>query len=549
MRYCLSLTVGVLLLGLAWAPGVVAAPEEGLHPTDGAADSLPAKKDEAGAIPPMVWGEAGLRECMIETGDRWPHYKPGLERPSPHPDYATHGPRVPAFPGAEGFGAYAFGGRGGKVLRVTHLGDAGPGSFRAAVEAEGPRTVIFDVSGTIMLETPIHVAHPYLTIAGQTAPGEGITVAGRMFHVYTFDVIIRHIRFRLGDYRGEVADPHWHDWTFFLNSSNHVILDHITLSWGVSGNLVVQRNDHITVQNCLLAKPLTNSYHRKERRGYGALVRGRHGARYSFVRNLWANHRERVPRPGNYLSHGEDPDGLFMDFRNNVIYEGVGANYDEDAVTRYNGVNNYMLTPWRLIERSPVTQGHFSGNIEAGVARTDQWDLLLPGRAVRREYHEQTRPFDAGKVTTLTAARAYEQVVAQAGAWRRDAHDVNVVNELRNYHARAIEGNPETPHALPDGWPTGSIDSREQVGGLPEIVSIIVPEAIDANRNGLPDWWEAANGLNTSDPDIAARDSNGNGYTNIEDYINDLDAVRTTHALIQEISGSHPRERRGSVDK
>ena len=518
----LTMVVGALIVSIA--------------PMGAFADNVPkgASIDDVGAeIPPTQWGEVGRRACMLETEARWPHYKPGLERPAPVAAYSTHGPLVPAFPGAEGFGAYAFGGRGGKVLRVTNLKDKGPGSFRAAVESEGPRIVIFDVSGIIRLETPIHVANPYLTIAGQTAPGDGVTVAGQMFHVYTFDVIIRHIRFRLGNYRGEVAEPHWHDWAFFLNSANHVILDHVAISWGVSGNLVVQRNDNVTIQNCILAKPLTNSYHAKGTRGYGALVRGRHGARYSFLRNLWANHRARVPRPGNYLSHQDDPDGLLMDFRNNVIYQGIGANYDTDSITRYNFVNNYCLTPWRLIERSPFTRGYLAGNVEAGRETADQWKLLLPGNDVRREYHEQDSPFESGDVTTVTAEAAWEQVMATAGPWLRDAHDANVVREARNYHAVTVQGATEAPYPLPDWWTEGGIDCQEEVGGLPECVSVMMPEAIDANRSGIPDWWEAANGLDSKDSDIANKDSNGNGYTNIEDYINDLEAIRITHDLIQ----------------
>lgn len=491
-------------------------------------------------IPPVNWGRPGARTCMLETGDRWPHYKPGLERPSPDPEYSTHGPGVPAFPGAEGFGAYSFGGRGGEVLRVTNLNDSGPGSLREAVEATGPRIVIFDVAGTITLESPIHVGNPYLTIAGQTAPGEGITVAGRLFHVYTFDVIIRHMRFRLGDYRGEVAEQHWHDWAFFLNSANHVILDHLTITWGVSGNLVVQRNDNVTVQNCMLAKPLTQSYHEKGRRGYGALVRGRHGARYSFLRNLWANHRERLPRPGNYLSHEEDADGLLMDFRNNVVYQGVGANRDTDSVTHYNFVNNYYLTRWRFFEHSPFTQAYFAGNMEAGTEIADQWQLVRLSAAVRRERYEQDSPFEAGDVTTLSAAEAWERVITGAGAWRRDAHDANVVKEVRNHHARDIEGKQETPFPLPDWWKTDSIDSQAEVGGLPELVVVKTPEWIDSNRNGLPDWWEAAQGLDSDDPEIARTDSNGNGYTNIEDYINDMDAIRVTRELIQKEAATVP---------
>ncbi len=475
-----------------------------------------------GDIPPVLWGDPGTRECMLETRVRW---HSDSNAPLPSENYSTHGPRVPAFPGAEGFGAFSFGGRGGALHRVTNLNDSGPGSLREAAEAEGPRIVIFDVSGTIELDSRIIVNHPYLTIAGQTAPGDGITVSGRKFDVRTYDVIIRHMRFRRGVYEDDVDE-----WTFRIRSGTHVIVDHVTISWGCDGNLGVTRMDYATVQNSMLQKPLWDSIHPKGVRGYGALVRGRHGAKYSFLRNLWANNRARVPRPGNYVSHEQDPHGLLMDFRNNVIYQGIGANYDQDTITRYNIVNNYCLTNWRLIEHSPYAQGYFAGNYKYGEKVEDQWSLLRPGDEVVREKHEQSEPFETGEVTTLSAPEAWEEVIANAGAWLRDAHDCNVIKEVLNYHRVEIEGK-EPEYELPDWWTVGAIDSQEQVGGLPELKSVTMPAWIDTNRNGIPDWWEAAQGLDSDDPNLANLDSNGNGYTNIEDYVNDLDAIRITHQM------------------
>ncbi len=388
----------------------------------------------ASDIPPLQWGEPGVREFMLESANRWHR---GDNTPLPEKSISTHGPRVPAFPGAEGFGAYAFGGRGGKLYRVTNLNDSGPGSLREAVQAEGPRIVIFDISGTIHLESRITIYHPYLTLAGQTAPGDGITVSGYKFDVQTYDVIIRHIRFR----RGDTNRPD--EWTFRIRGGNHVIVDHVTVSWGIDGNMGVTYMDNTTVQNSLLAKPLWDSFHPKGVRGYGALVRGRHGARYSFLCNIWANNRARVPRPGNYVSHEEDPVGLLIDFRNNVIFQGIGANYDSNTITKYNFVNNYILTDWRLIERSPYTQGHFSENYKKGLLVDDQWSLLDPGEEVDRKYHEQSVAFDPGEVTTLSAQEAFEKVMEKAGALYRDKHDENVFREIHNYHLCEIEGKDE----------------------------------------------------------------------------------------------------------
>ncbi len=474
-------------------------------------------------LPPYLWGEPDQREDMRATASRWHDYE---QTPLPPQDIATHGPAVPAFPGAEGFGAYSFGGRGGKLYRVTNLNDSGPGSFRAAVEAEGPRTVIFDVSGTIHLKSGIQIYNPYLTIAGQTAPGEGITITGYKVQVRTYDVIVRHMRFR----RSDVNLPD--EWTFRVMGGNHVIVDHVTVSWGIDGNLGVTQMDNVTIQNSVLSKPLWGSFHPKGIRGYGALVRGQNGGKYSFIRNLWANHRARVPRPGNYLSHTADPNGLLMDFRNNVIFMGVGANYDEDSVTKYNYVNNYILTDWRMIEESSHSQGYFSGNYRGGSLVQDHWGTLLhAGGRVNRSYHDQSEPFETADVTTLTAPEAWETVMANAGNWKRDIHDELVIQEVINYHRTNIEGGTEE-YELPEWWKTGSIDSQTEVGGLPDLPQVVVPLWIDTNRNGIPDWWEQEKGLDTSDPDIANKDSNGNGYTNLEDYLNDLDAIRKTHDMI-----------------
>lgn len=480
-------------------------------------------------IPPANWGEPGLRECMLETRNRW-HSR--QETPLPPESFSTHGPRVPAFPGAEGFGAYSFGGRGGQLIRVTNLNDSGPGSLREAAEADGPRIIIFDVSGTIQLASPVIVNNPYVTFAGQTAPGDGITVAGQLFFISTYDVILRHMRFRHGADRQQERNPqNVNEWTLRAGGGNHVILDHVTVSWGMDGNLGVTRMDNVTVQNSILAKPLWDSVHFKGVRGYGALVRGRHGARYSFLRNVWANHRARVPRPGNYLGHDVDPDGLLVDFRNNVVYMGIGTNYDDDTITRYNFVNNYYLTDWRLIDRSSHTQAFLDGNFHVEPSRfEDQWLMIDAGDNVRREYHEQSAPFKSGPVTTLSADETWDRVTKTAGSWIRDDHDVYVIQEMINYHLREIDGQQEA-YTLPDWWKTGRIDFQDEVGGLPELRSVTMPEWIDSNRNGLPDWWELEQGLDASNPDIANIDSNGNGYTNIEDYVNDMEAVAVTRSL------------------
>ena len=201
---------------------------------------------------------------------------------------------IVAFPGAEGAGRFALGGRGGRVLRVTHLGDAGPGSLRAAVEADGPRTVVFDIGGVIRLASPLTVRRGRITIAGQTAPGGGITLRDHPLVVSADDVVIRHIRSRLGDESGVEADA------VSVERGRRIILDHISASWSVDETLSVgsrysppERGIYdVTVQWSLIAESLNASGHAKGDHGYGTLVRGGHGARMTFHHNLWAAPRQ-----------------------------------------------------------------------------------------------------------------------------------------------------------------------------------------------------------------------------------------------------------------
>mgnify|MGYP001582158194 CR=1 FL=1 len=207
-----------------------------------------------------------------------------------------------AFPGAEGAGQYAKGGRGGAVIKVTSLADAGPGTLRAAVEAKGARTVVFDVSGTIALKSALKIENPQITIAGQTAPGGGITLRDQSLIVAADEVIVRYIRSRLGDVSGVQGDA------ITVLKGRNIILDHVSASWSTDETLSLSsRFDppengfyDVTVQWSIIAESLDRSTHEKGRHGYGTLIRASNGARISFHHNLWAHHQARMPRPGNY---------------------------------------------------------------------------------------------------------------------------------------------------------------------------------------------------------------------------------------------------------
>jgi hypothetical protein len=251
--------------------------------------------------------------------------------PAPPPssvDASARPAAIPAFPGAEGAGRFALGGRGGAVFHVTHLGDSGPGSLRAAVEAAGPRTVVFEVSGTIALKSPLRVTNGRLTIAGQTAPGDGITLRDQPVEIAADDVVVRFIRSRLGDESGVDGDA------IGVVAGHRIVLDHVSASWSTDEALSLSarfdrpetRFGDVTVQWSFITESLNlNRAKKGEAHGFGTLLRASRGARISFHHNLWALHLDRMPRPGNWHKPDVDPVGAFFDFRANVFYGAATA--------------------------------------------------------------------------------------------------------------------------------------------------------------------------------------------------------------------------------
>jgi pectate lyase len=419
-----------------------------------------------------------------------------------------------AFPGAEGFGAYSKGGRGGKVYFVTNLEDRGPGSLRWAVEQEGPRTILFLVSGTIELNERLNIEHPYITIAGQTAPGEGICLKGETLRIATHDVIIRYIRVRLGDRMHGKGSLQGKD-AISISEGRDIILDHCSSSWSLDEVLSASTRDPslsgVTVQWCFITEGLNPDGH-----GFGSLIRGTGGATYSFLHNLYAHNRGRNPRPGNYDSnpHDKDPEGLLLDFRNNVIYnwggDYAGYNNDAESVTRLNYVGNYLIpgfnsesTGIAYSTGSPYNRAYFSGNYYNEILPEDPWELV----SYRESWTDQdiqnykhTEPFETGPVKTEDAHTAYQRVLETGGAIlpKRDPVDLRIVNDVINRTGRIIE-------------------SQEDVGGWPELKSAPAPK--DSDRDGMPDEWEQKNGLDPDNPDDRNRIAN-DGYTMLEKYLN-----------------------------
>ncbi|ATC26038.1 pectate lyase [Caulobacter vibrioides] len=424
---------------------------------------------------------------------------------------------VTAFPGAEGAGRLSLGGRSGAVLRVTNLNDSGPGSLRAAVEAKGPRTVVFDVAGTIPLKSPLKISNPRITIAGQTAPGGGITLRDQTLVIGADDVVIRFIRSRLGAESKVEGDAIW------ISGGRRIILDHVSASWSVDETLSAsaryteagQGFHDLTVQWSIIAESLARSIHVKGDHGYGSLIRGGQGSKISFHHNLWANHIARMPRPGNYDGPDKDPIGPLFDFRSNVFYNwGKGyAGYNADKATRatYNFVDNAYVpgpdTGKRVIfqESNLEAKGYFAGNSMDGVVPADPWSLVTFTITEPAGYR-LAAPLDVAPVTPESADKAYERVLADAGAsvWR-DPVDRRIVEGVRSRQGKVI-------------------NTQADVGGWPELpVGKALP---DTDGDGMPDAWEKTRGLNPKSPDGAILAKDGSGWTNLELYLADAAKVR-----------------------
>ena len=477
-------------------------------------------------------------------------YLPGAGLPGDLPQA-----KIPAFPGAEGGGMYSFGGRGGRVIVVTNLNDDGPGSFRAACEAAGPRIVIFNVAGIIRLTDRIRVRAPYITIAGNTAPGDGVCIAGNTVELETHDIVIRHMRFR----RGAMDAADRND-AFGGNPVGNLMIDHVSASWGLDENMSMYRHMYrppgggpelklptvnVTIQHSIFSEAL-NTYHH----AFGSTIGGLNS---TFHRNLWANNTGRNPSVGMY--------GDFT-FVNNVLFNYRHRTIDGgDQRSFFNIINNYLKpgpgTPdspvrFRLLkpesERSKTVvdnfgRAHVSGNVVEGnpsVSR-DNWDggvqpeVRTLNRADVLAKIKAETPFAHAPLTITTAEAAFSYVLAHAGATLpvRDAVDQRVTAMVRDGKVGKAEATPEDSarasaagyaekwvKELEVGVRVGFITNPAQVGGYPNYTG--KPYA-DTDGDGLPDSWETAHGLNPNDASDAVGDLNGDGYTNIEDFINGLD--------------------------
>ncbi len=412
-----------------------------------------------------------------------------------------------AFPTAEGSGRFATGGRGGIVYEVTNLNASGPGSIVDAVSA-GNRTIVFRVSGTIALGATILTPKANTTIAGQTAPGDGICLKGRL-KISASNIIVRYIRVRVdaGDANaaGDAVD---------ISGGSDIMVDHVTASYSRDeGISCTEVPTNVTVQWCMITEALTFEAH-----GYGSLIRGDYGDRKTYHHNLYAHNNARNPRPGNYTVNTTDSVGLLFDFRNNVVYNWANsyAGYNDDSTQRssYNIVGNAYISGSEsgglsaFREGCRVCTGYFADNTMNGVLPADPWSLVQFRTVLTApqiaDYKARSAPISMPPVITTSAAQAYIDVLARAGACipKRDTIDRRIVNDVINRTGHSIDSTVHQPE-----------------GAWPNLASTPAPD--DGDHDGMPDAWENAHGLNASDP--ADRNAIGaGGYTQLEIYLNTL---------------------------
>ncbi len=413
--------------------------------------------------------------------------------------------QVPAFPGAEGFGALAVGGRGGAVVEVANLNDSGPGSFRAALEvATGPRTIVFRTGGLIELKKPLALKRQSnVTIAGQTAPGDGICLKN---YPITFsdcnNIIVRYIRSRPGDTGTGEYDA------MSVTACSDIIIDHCSMSWSIDSlQDLTKGTGRATVQWCILSEALAASHHSKGSHSYATGWDGKGAGGASYHHNLLASCHSRIPRIDKF---GNPENGPLVDVRNNVIYNwGDGGAYGGENA-RMNWVANYYRPGPASRKKNlffamsgPAGRMYIEGNFMDGdpnITRDNRKGVTAP-RSTDIGKLLVDKPFAAATVATQTAVDAAALVTAGAGATlpARDAVDRRIINDFRSRTGRII-------------------NSQDQVGGWPVYASGEAPA--DSDRDGMPDEWELKHKLDPNDPADGPRDSDADGYTNLEEYLN-----------------------------
>ena len=420
---------------------------------------------------------------------------------------------LPVFPGAEGFGTRTIAGRGGKIIEVTSLADGGPGTLRAALNDLCPRIIVFRIGGTIELKSELHVSHPFVTVAGQTAPGGGICIKGAGLAIMTHDVLIQHVRVRPGN-KGPV-DADINDAVSILGKHGscegayNVVLDHISASWSEDETVSTWYGAHdVTISWSIISEALNRSRHHKRTHSAGLLI-GDGSYHVSMHHNLLAHNDFRNPLISKGGTH---------DFVNNVIYDwGVlpAEICDYGSNTFLNFIGNYFIPgastqqgPYPILFNEGNPRIYVEGNIgpHRPDSTIDEWALVGFGwgeKGIAPQDYRSTTRYTTPAITTQSADEAMALVLAGAGATspQRDAVDRRIVDDLKNRTGKII-------------------DSPEDVGGYPELAGGSPPE--DSDHDGMSDEWERQMGLNPADAADGNADLDADGYTNLEEYLHSL---------------------------
>lgn len=411
-----------------------------------------------------------------------------------------------AFPGAEGCGKYTTGGRGGEVVYVTNLNDEGPGSLRHALRMNVPRIIVFSVSGTLFIKSKLDVSHGNFTMAGQSAPGDGICIAGDGVDIEADNIIIRYVRFRPGDISGEETDA------LTIKRSDNVIVDHCSMSWSTDETCSCYDNTNFTLQWCMVSESLDNSVHKKGEHGYGGIWGGKQA---TFHHNLLSNHISRNPRLHGARYHkqpqlekAEIVNNVIYNWRSKCMYAGeqgyytIAENYFKTGPATSKSASKELLEPY-----SPYASYYFKQNILEGNKEISGNNLsaVEMDEMVDSIFISSRKP--VGDYELQNAEDAYNDVVKQVGAsLSRDIVDQRLINELVN--GTSTFGT------------NGIINSQKAVGGWPELKT--APAPVDTDQDGMPDQWEIANNLNPNSDFDGAQYDLSLYYTNIEVYLNSL---------------------------
>lgn len=460
------------------------------------------------------------------------------------------------FYGADGFGKYTTGGRGGRIIEVTNLKDYGEGSLRAAVSASGPRIIVFKVSGVIYLSAGLKIGNGDVTIAGQTAPGDGITLANYGLKIGADNVIVRYLSIRPGDQidTGDGID---------INGAKNVIVDHCSVSFACDETLSARPNDsgktyegtsdNVSVQWCMISESITFSPNIGKRHGMGSLIRGAQGAKITYHHNMYSSHSSRVPMMGNYMTSDVDNGNFSAEFINNTVYNWDGgaaskcADADENGVgihiTKMNYINNYYKQgpdsdgSDMFSEGSIGNRMYVSGNMMNGILYENQKDLvsftsdvlatdsnpyyLKSGLTINPETYFMAEPFDYSVMSGIEDAKtANESVLNYVGnSLSRDCFDAEIVKAFKNGEGKLIN---QTFEAL--GWYKNIPENTttynyylEMQGAYPNRATYSA--YADTDKDGMSDDWEDAVGLDKNNSEDGTQSYEGSEYTNLDVFL------------------------------